>query len=86
MAKQAGINGLIYKHDTHIEKSHLELGILIEELIEERDAWRNVADSAIGRGPLQCGHDDADWTAHPRCNWCRAIGLYEKAVLKYGLD
>ena len=86
MAKHKAVNSILYKSDTHIEKSHLELGILIEELIEERDTWRNVADSAIGRGPLQCGHDDADWTAHPRCGWCRAIGEYEKAVLKYGLD
>ena len=45
-----------YRHDMHIEKAHLELGILIEELIEERDQWKNRVIRLLEH--LYCNHPD----------------------------
>lgn len=85
LPKHSELDSFFYKNDTHIEKSHLELGILIESLLAERDTWRNVADMAIGYGPRQCEHDDANCSAHPNCQWCRVICAYENAVTEYGI-
>lgn len=47
-----------YMHDMHIEKAHLELGILIEEIIDERDHWKNRVIRLLEY--LHCNHPDCD--------------------------
>lgn len=86
VATHKAVNSILYKSDTHIEKSHIELGILIEQLLEERNAWRHTAWKAIAVGARQCNHAYEDCSAHPDCLWCRAVLEYENTADKYGLD